>query len=112
MSYRIRLAFLCLVLGFSLIVVRLFYWQIVKANELSAMGQSQYGNIVTISSERGDIKTSDGYPIATNKVTYLLYANPKEVSSKEQLSELLSPLISVDKATISAQLSLDRFWVP
>lgn len=112
MSHRIRFAFITIVFGFFCIVLRLFYWQVIKADELSAMGKSQYGDIVTISSERGDIKTSDGFPIATNKVTYLLYINPKEVKNKEQISEILSPTLSMDKASISAQLSLDKFWVP
>lgn len=112
MTHRIRLAFVILVFGFLFILMRLFYWQVVKASELSALGQSQYGDVVTLSSERGDIKTSDGFPIATNKLSYLLYANPKEVKEKDQLAEQLSSLTSIDKATISAKLSMDKFWVP
>lgn len=112
MSYRIRLAFASIVVGFLLIILRLFYWQVVKADELAAMGKSQYGTTITISSERGDIKTSDGFPIATNKLSYLVFVNPKEVRDKESLSETLSSLLLVDKATISAQLAMDRFWVP
>lgn len=112
MSYRIRLVFILLVIGFSFVLLRLFYWQVVKADALAAMGKSQYGSAITISSERGDIKTSDGFPLVTNKLSYLLYVNPKEVKNKEILAQLLSPLVTVDKATISGQLALDRFWVP
>jgi len=112
MSYRIRVAFVALVIGFFLVLLRLFYWQVVKADELAAMGKSQYGSAITISSERGDIKTSDGFPLATNKLSYLLYANPKAVKDTDALAEALASLTEVDKASISAQLSLDRFWVP
>lgn len=112
MSYRIRVAFVSLVLGFFLVLLRLFYWQVVKADELAAIGKSQYGSEITISSERGDIKTSDGFPLATNKLSYLLYANPKAVKNKDALAETLASLTEVDKASISAQLSLDKFWVP
>jgi cell division protein FtsI (penicillin-binding protein 3)/stage V sporulation protein D (sporulation-specific penicillin-binding protein) len=89
-----------------------FYWQVVKADALAAMGKSQYGSAITISSERGDIKTSDGFPLVTNKLSYLLYANPKAVKDTDALAEALASLTEVDKASISAQLSLDRFWVP
>ncbi|MBP9719145.1 MAG: penicillin-binding protein 2 [Candidatus Levybacteria bacterium] len=112
MSYRIKIAFFGLLFGFSLVILRLFYWQVVKADELSAMGKSQYGSSITISSERGDIKTSDGFPIATNKISYLVFANPKEIKEKDTFSQNISPLLEVDKASISAQLRLDRFWVP
>jgi cell division protein FtsI/penicillin-binding protein 2 len=83
MSSRIRIACIALLFGFFCILGRLFYWQVVKADELSAMGKSQYGTAITISSERGDIKTSDGFPIATNKLSYLVYVNPKEVKEKK-----------------------------
>jgi len=112
MSYRIRIVFIALIVGFSFVLMRLFYWQVVKADELSAMGKSQYGSTITLSSERGDIKASDGFPLATNKLSYLLYVNPKEVKDKESFSALLSPHVMIETATISAQVSLDKFWVP
>jgi cell division protein FtsI/penicillin-binding protein 2 len=112
MSSRIRIACIALLFGFFCILGRLFYWQVVKADELSAMGKSQYGTAITISSERGDIKTSDGFPIATNKLSYLVYVNPKEVKEKKILAKVLSPVLEVDEGSISAQLALDRFWVP
>lgn len=112
MSFRIKIAFLGLLCGFFLVIFRLFYWQIIKAEELSAMGKSQYGSIITISSERGDIKTSDGFPVATNKISYLVFVNPKEVKEKDSLSEMLSSALGMETASISAQLRLDRFWVP
>lgn len=111
MSYRIRLAFIALFAGFVLIALRLFYWQIVKADELAAMGRAQYGSAITLSSERGDIKTSDNFPIATNKLSYLVFINPKEVKDKEKIAKKLSSLLDIDEATISAQLQMDRFWV-
>jgi cell division protein FtsI/penicillin-binding protein 2 len=62
--------------------------------------------------ERGEIKTSDGFPIAANKISYLVFANPKEVKNKAQTAELLSSILNVDIASVSASLALDKFWVP
>lgn len=108
--YRAVLCFFFLLL--SLILGRLFYWQSVRAEELATMGELQYGRKIVIEPERGEIKTSDSFTIAANKLSYLVYANPKEIKDKQQASYLLSPVLDVDQATISAQLGLDKFWVP
>lgn len=112
MIWRYRTILLILIGILCLIIVRLFYWQVVKASELSLLGQSQYGRVIKVLPQRGEIKTSDNFPIATNKISYLVFANPKEIKDKEENSLLLSHVLGVDRASVSARLSLDRFWVP
>lgn len=91
---------------------RLFYWQIVKAEVLSELAQSQYSGLIRVAPKRGEIKTSDGFAIAANKVSYLVFINPTEVKDKDQTVRILSSLLNITKASISAQLSPDRLWVP
>ncbi|OGH18838.1 MAG: hypothetical protein A2770_04340 [Candidatus Levybacteria bacterium RIFCSPHIGHO2_01_FULL_38_12] len=110
--WRYYFTLLSLVLAFFLVGVRLFYWQVVRAEELLLLGQSQYGRVVKLLSERGEIKTSDGYPIVTNRPSFLVFANPKEISDKNKTIDLLSQTLEIDKASVSASLSLNRFWVP
>lgn len=112
MTWRYRLIFIVLVLFFTVVIGRLFYWQVAKAQELSALGQLQYGRTVTLYPQRGEIKTSDGFPIVSNKISYLVFANPKEIKDKKLITDVLSPILKVDTASISANLSLDKFWVP
>lgn len=112
MNARLRVVFFFFLLSFFTVFARLFYWQVVKAEELSFLGESQYGRIISVQAKRGEIKTTDGFSVATNKLTYLLYANPKDIPEKEKTSLLLSKLLTQDIASISAQLELDRFWVP
>src|SRR3989344_2990323 len=112
MIWRYRITLFLLLAIFCLVIIRLFYWQIVKASDLSLLGQSQYGRLIKVLPERGQIKTSDNFPIVTNKISYLVFANPKEIKDKEKNSLILSSALGVDKASISAQLSLDKFWVP
>ncbi len=111
MIWRYRFTFVILVLFFILVIGRLFYWQVVKAQELSALGQLQYGRTVTIFPQRGEIRSSDGFPIVTNKISYLVFANPKEIKDKKTAINTLSQILSLDSASISASISLDRFWV-
>lgn len=108
--YRIVLIFFTLVFG--VIILRLFYWQVVKAEELKALGQIQYGQSIKIEPLRGEIETSDGFPIAANKISYLLYANPKELKEKDRVSGLVSRLLDLDQASVSASLDQDLYWVP
>lgn len=108
---RIRVALGIHIALFLLIIVRLFYWQVVKADELSAIGAAQYGANITVSSTRGEIKTNDNFPIAANKLSYLVYANPKEVKNKEKTKEILTSILSVDSASVSASFDSDKLWV-
>src|SRR3990167_9766646 len=101
MIWRYRTILLILIGAFCLIIVRLFYWQVVKASELSLLGQSQYGKVIKVLPQRGEIKTSDNFPIATNKISYLIFANPKEIGDKEKKSLILSQALDVGKASIS-----------
>lgn len=112
MTWRYRFTFLVLIAFFVIVIGRLFYWQVVKAQELSLLGQQQYGTSITISPQRGEIKTSDGFPIVTNKISYLVFANPREVKDKAKTIKILSEVLKLDQASISASLSLDKFWVP
>ncbi len=40
-------------------VGRLFYWQVVRASELAALGESQYGSHIELTPLRGEIRTAD-----------------------------------------------------
>jgi len=109
---RFRVVLILFTIVFGIVVLRLFYWQIVRADELKELGMSQYGKSIKIEPLRGEIKTSDGFPIVANKVSYFLYANPKEVEDVNALSYFLSQELEVDEASISAALTKELFWVP
>ncbi len=96
---------------FLVIVIRLFYWQVVMADTLRAEGREQSTLTLASTAKRGDVLFQDKFPIATNKVTYLLYVNPKKVDSFDHYGELLSPILGVDAASISARLNQNLYWV-
>ena len=112
MRWRFKVIFFFFAVAFLAVIGRLFYWQVVKAAELSEIAKGQYGREVTLTPERGEILTSDSFPIATNKVSYLLYANPKEIKNKKNVSDKLSSLLELEISSVSASLSQDKYWVP
>ncbi|GDX61872.1 penicillin-binding protein [Candidatus Levyibacteriota bacterium] len=113
MNWRYSLVFGVFVVAFLLVFSRLFYWQVIRAEELSLMGQMQYGRNIVIMPKRGEIKTSDGFPIATQKISYLVYANPKNIKEldKNKVSRLLSSILDTDVASISGLLNRNLLWV-
>ncbi|MCL5010525.1 MAG: penicillin-binding protein 2 [Patescibacteria group bacterium] len=111
--WRYRFVLFFLFGCFFVVIARLFYWQIVKADELSMLGKSQYGQIVTLLSQRGEIQTSDGFPIVANKLSYLVFADPKEIEDKNKKKVIkdLSSILGVGSATVSADLNKNLLWV-
>ena len=112
MTWRYRFTLFFFLIFLALIITRLFYWQVVRAQELSAIAQAQYDQQVVSVAQRGEIKTSDGFTIAADKLAYLVYANPKVVKDKDKESDALGKFLDIKSATISALLSQDKFWVP
>lgn len=112
MTWRYRFVLFFFVFLFLAIIGRLFYWQVVRADELAALGQAQYGKQIKLTPQRGEILTSDGYAIGANKLSYLVFANPKEVKDPDDQAEILEPLLDIKSSTLSALLKRDKFWVP
>lgn len=112
MTGRFNFTLLFLLSLFAVILLKLFYWQVVKGQELFELGLSQYGTTITLNPLRGEIRTSDNFPIAANKTSYLVYANPKLVKDKEKTIKILSETLKVNIASASASLNKDLFWVP
>jgi cell division protein FtsI/penicillin-binding protein 2 len=103
------LAFFGILYGF--LILRLFYWQVVRAEDLRDQSSRQSSESLLVDSARGEILANDGFPLATNKPTFLVYANPKEISDRESVAESLAKLLERDPASISALLKQDLFWV-
>lgn len=89
---KISLAFLYLFL--TAITARLFYWQILKNNDLSQQADDQYSRSVTLTGNRGSIYTSDGYTLVTNEQVYTLFAQPHVLENDpETISSKILPLL-------------------
>lgn len=96
---------------YVVIVARLFYWEVIRGPDLKKIGEAQSSDSITLQAKRGDILASDGFPLATNTLSYWLYANPKLISNKQQYAQELSPLIKKNVSSISAALNQNLFWV-
>ncbi|GIK83812.1 MAG: penicillin-binding protein [Patescibacteria group bacterium] len=89
---KISLFFLYLL--FAAVTARLFYWQILKNDDLSQKAEDQYTRSVTLTGNRGSIYTSDGYTLVSNEQVYTLFAQPHILTEPpESVTNKLLPLL-------------------
>lgn len=112
-SRRAKVILITILVFFLAIGLRLFYWQIIKGQELeeAAVGQSQ--RLVVKQGKRGKIYTSDGHLLVGNQEMFQLYFEAERLSmDKNKLVDALVPIIFEDKKTIyeltSDDLELER----
>ncbi len=106
MKDRIFALFIIFSLASFLLVIRLFYWQVIKAAELTALATNQRESVIKILPSRGKILTSDNFPLVSNQKAFLLFANPLKIPSekREKIFEELSPLLLEEReATFSGE---------
>ena len=60
----------------TIVVARLFYWQIFAGNTLQAIAQTQHQSVIEIPASRGKILASDGYPLVNNQPAYISNPTP------------------------------------
>ena len=92
MQTRIKVLSLVFFLSFSLLVARLFYWQVIEGKKLSAQarGQQQTGRFVK--APRGNILASDGAWLAARGEAYLIYAQLTEIKRDiSEIADILAP---------------------
>ena len=78
---------------FMAIVVRLFYWQVIKGKKLSIEARGQYLENQSLIADRGDIMASDRSWLAVSEDVWLLYASlPDTTKEPKVIAEKLAPL--------------------
>lgn len=110
------------ILFFAALVIRLFYWQIAKAQFLQAQAEGQYFTDIKMGAKRGKIISSDGFIYASSNPSFILFAQPKVIprDKKLEISYILSKtLLQKEKGEevenlakdILFKLSQELYWV-
>lgn len=88
------------------ITYRLFYWQIIRSDDLTARAQAQHLISYTLGASRGLIFSSDHSLLAGNKPSYLLYADPKQIQNPDQVASELALILYTPPVDGSSDSSL------
>lgn len=93
------------------IVFRLFNLQVLEHSVYAALADDQHSIYEQLVPTRGEIFARDPLaadgraPLALNENTYLLYANPKQITDADAVLAQLEQLLTLDHDTILARLS-------
>lgn len=103
---RVRVVFSLITLVFLAIWGRLFYWQIVKSDQLTALAEDQYLSSFSVPARRGEILANDGYPLVTNQPAFLAYIQKNQLEqSAKQVAQKIAPLVvQIPEGSESAKL--------
>jgi len=93
-----------LILLFALIC-RMFYWQVVRAEDMQQKAYSQQTKNRIISPKRGTIYDSNGVVLARSVSVETISVTPKNVKQKEKTAEGLSEILSLDYDTILGKVN-------
>lgn len=99
---RIRLLEILFLLGIIGIAWKLFFWQVIQSQSLKLKADQQQLSWIDIPSNRENILSSDGFPLAASLENYLLYVDPRKLSS----TDFLADLPSSDSAKVRLQDAL------
>lgn len=110
-AFRFTLVLFFFLFSYFLVIIKLFYWQVVRASDLRKIGEEQSTESLIVKAKRGEILTGDNFPLATNKITYLVYANPKLIKDKDYYATKLADALSLSVASVAAKLSQNLYWV-
>jgi len=124
MPNRIKIVTVLFFLSFTVVLGRLFYWQIYKGKELAIQARSQYVGGETIMAPRGEILASDGSWFVARGDSWLVYAAlPKILEDSKEVAEKLAPyFIDSNKTRKDLLVEIDRLtsllekdsavWIP
>lgn len=100
--------------------MRLFYWQVVKADYLQSQAEGQYFTRTKIDATRGNIYFSDGSILVSSNPVFSLYGLPKAIKADKKvdigytLARILYPEVQ-DRDDFARdlinKLSQDLYWV-
>ncbi len=97
MQKRISFLHFGVILVFIAIILRLFYWQIIKAKDLSKQAKSQHELSEDIQAPRGNILANDGSWLSVRADAYILYAEiPNLKDSSKTIANKIAPFLIED----------------
>lgn len=104
-----------------IILVRLFYWQIIRGPELQTKAEKQHETVTYLEAKRGNILDFEGNILAGIKNLYHLYVYKPQltISNSDLIEKLIENLDSDLESTsggdlrsyLKSRLSLDSNWV-
>ena len=114
MKTRTTVAVACVLIGFAVVVGRLFTLQVLDYPLYQKLSLSERERLSPIVGARGMILSADGKPLADNRVVTSLAADPEQVQKSggaRLLAERLAPILGEPSGHLRQLLALHRRFV-
>ena len=109
---RIRLIFLLVLILFILIIVRVFYIQVIEYKKLNTLAESLWSRNLPVQADRGKILDRNGKVIAGNVTTSSLILIPNQIKDKEAVARDISNILGTSYEDmykhVSKKTSIER----
>ena len=110
---RYRSAFVCFVflMGFTAIFARLFFLQVIQAEQGADQARKQHFTSIKLEANRGVIVDRSGKPLALNVDLPSVYAMPHTVQHPSRVAKKLSRLLKIPTSTLQKRLNKSQPFV-
>lgn len=102
---RLALCMAVFFLLFSALATRLFYLQVIAAEDLQRRAQSQWTSESAIQPTRGKILDRNGAVLAQSATAYTASVSPRQVSDAARFAAILSPVLDMEADVIERRAS-------
>ena len=93
---RIKSVLYISILLFFLIILKIFYIQVIEYNKLNKLATDLWNRNLIVKADRGKIIDRNGKIIVDNTTTYGLYLIPSQILNKEKTAQQLSEILNIN----------------
>lgn len=97
---RIRIILLVVIFCFVLVILKVFYIEVISYNKLNKLANGLWSRNLPIEADRGKIYTVDGKIIAGNLTTTSLVFIPNQIKNKQLVVDKISEILGTSKEVI------------
>lgn len=91
---RILVVFLVVVLLFALVIIKIFYIQVIDYDRLNNLANDLWSRNLPITADRGKITDRNGVVLADNITTTSLVVVPNQIENKEEVASSLAKILN------------------
>lgn len=101
------------ILAFVMVLVlgKLLWLQVVKAQEYSTLAAARRTNVIMLHAKRGTIYDRNGNILAISKDCKTIYANPKEIENAQVIADILAEVLGGDAESYVSKLTQDTTFI-
>lgn len=110
---KLRVAFVIVFFAaaFSLVFLRAFQLQVLKAPELKKMAARQHSKTLTVESRRGEIYDRNRKELAVSIEVSSVFAQTRQVRSPAKAARVLAPMLSMSRAEVARRIKSSNGFV-